>query len=184
MTLTADVHWTTSAQMSAYTSIARDRWNAADSTVFFDLRGDMNANYDVHFKLATLPPGLIAQTTQGDFHNNNCPNEANCNDPDGIPSHQPQRWWFAYIQTDSAQLQTSFSNIDKRSGLQAHEMGHALGLAHHPNCEGGPGVLTLMYVPCIQAGVTTPQAADLCEINHNSSPLLYGNDPARTLHQC
>ncbi len=186
MSLTADVHFN-DAPLAAYVSGGRDKWNAEDTTVFFDLRGDQNSAYDVHFKSSDLPSGLFGLTHWADYHNNNCGDAADCHDPDGIPAHQPERWWYVYIELDKNEMNLRLNTLDKRTAIVAHEMGHALGLAHHPNsnCEGGPGAATIMYVPCIQSGIyTTPQNPDTCELNHASSPLMYGDDPNRTLHTC
>lgn len=183
MTLWADNHFTDS-EVSSWVTGAKNDWNATDTTLFIDLRSDQNTAYDIHFKMSTLPNGVFAQVSWGDYHNNGC-TAGDCNDPDGIAAHQPQRWWYTYVQMDKAQIKAALPTYAKRKALISNEIGHTFGLAHHPQCDGGPHTLTIMDFNCITNGeVEVPQPADMCELNHDSSPLLYGNDPNRRLHWC
>jgi hypothetical protein len=172
------------AQYSAGIQAGLSKWNSTPTTIFFsEVAYNYSAN-DVHIKADNLgDPDVLAEIEYFDYHNrgSNICNLGDCNDPDGIAGHQPQRWWYAYIYINTGSEYPGFS-VDQQGATIAHELGHALGLAH---AAAPCTVYSLMNVHAcrVQLGVTAPTEVDICQVNHAGYPvlpLMYGDawDPA------
>lgn len=176
-----------------------DRWNQTDTTLYYSLIADNGAN-DLRFKEYDLPYPALSQTVVANFHGVQCPTANfiafDCEDTNENPppsSHQPERWWYSYIRLDPEF--TYYSG--NKDGVVAHEMGHAVGLAHYPTPESGSdGVCasphqSIMDDDCASGPrYVQPKPVDQCA--HAVSPLMYGDggptsDPAQdphAYHQC
>jgi hypothetical protein len=187
MTLLVDRSY--GANESAYdTGISNGltKWNVTPTTVWFD---EDTYNYsvnDVHIKtedLDWLGTSFRAATFLYDYHNlsdaHYC-SLGDCDDPDGLAAHQPQRWWYAYVKLDTTGTARFLSYPpDTQAAVIAQELGHVLGLDDRPpndNCSPAPSI---MDSKCIQFhGVRDPQPIDTCMVNHAGwpvSPLMYGD---------
>jgi hypothetical protein len=157
---------------------ALDRWTATDTTLYYSLVADDPDN-DVRVKEYDVPGAGLARTVMADYHGTLCPTGlydwADCDDPDGNAAHQPERWWYSYIRLDP-----DFDDWNgNKDGVIAHELGHAIGLAHYPTPQSGRGggcsPDSIMDYDCLDDNYVLPKAVDECAANHASGPLMYGD---------
>ncbi len=169
------------AQNSAYTNAISggyDKWYDTDTTIAFDPSPfDWEAN-DVHFKTADMStewPPRYALTELFDYHHSYCPPTTGCNDPDGLPEHQPTNWWYATITLNTNGPRFLDLNADQEQAIVAHELGHVLGTDDYFRGCDYPAI-TIMDVECILsppiplAPVYDPTNVDVCQANHVAWP--------------
>lgn len=130
MTMTASIVSGVDPSLTDEIDLALNRWSATDTTLYYNRIGDGAAN-DVRFKAYDLPGSVLAQTIVGNFHQQQCPSDFNCEDTVENPppsSHQPERWWYVGIRLDPG-----IYSFAQRTAVLEHELGHAVGLAHQPS---------------------------------------------------
>ena len=111
-----------------------------------------------------------------------------------VASHQPQRWWYAYVYLDDEKF--DLEEERDRTAIMSHEMGHTLGLGHQPDPKtsgGEPGCkldrfgrnYSVMDIQCLEDDgenkAFAAKAVDVCGVNQLN---MYGNDPGVPLHGC
>ncbi len=170
-----------SANWSAPVSAALADWNnasVAPNTVFFSVNSGSDPEDDVHIAVTNdcvvhWGKTLCTYDALGmNYHFDQQKDPCQGGDCSVGPSDsKPNTWWYSMTLLDDDEHSGSYGTALKRQATVAHELGHAIVLAHEAyNFQCGPPASVMDY-DCVlnatqQNGWYRPQQWDSCGINH------------------